>query len=103
MNTRQVCSNCSGELVEYQCALLCERCQILHERRSPEYQMKPKAFYRERFHGSERLFTACWREYRRMLASDIDAPQADTDVLIWLDELASERVNSGRSPFYIYG
>ena len=67
------------------------------------YTLKTKAGYRDKFDGSERLFNACWREYRRLLASDIDNPQSDADVMDWLEELASERVNSGRSPFYIYG
>ena len=67
------------------------------------YTLKAKADYRDLFDGSDRLFNDCWREYRRLLASDIDDPQSDEDVMQWLDELASERVNSGRSPFYIYG
>ena len=67
------------------------------------YKMQPAAHYRSKFDGSDALFSACWRQYRRLLASDIDNPTCDDDVLQWLDELASERVNDGRSPFYIYG
>jgi hypothetical protein len=65
--------------------------------------MQPVAHYRVKFDGSDSLFTSCWRQYRRLLANDIDNPQSDDDVLQWLDELASGRVNDGRSPFYIYG
>ena len=67
------------------------------------YKMQPVAHYRVKFDGSPALFAACWRQYRRLLASDIDNPTCDDDVFDWLEELASSRVNEGRSPFYIHG
>jgi hypothetical protein len=67
------------------------------------YQIKPAAFYRTQFAGSPALFSACWREYRRLLSSDIDNPRCDSDVLDWLDTLAADRVNDGGSEFFIYG
>ena len=67
------------------------------------YRLLPAAHYRTQFAGSPALFSSCWREYRRLLASDIDDPASDSDVLDWLDQLAYERVNNGGSRFYIYG
>ena len=67
------------------------------------YHLAPAAFYRTQFDGSPALFSACWREYRRLLSSDIDNPQCDSDVLDWLDTLAGHRVNDSGSEFYIYG
>ena len=67
------------------------------------YQIKPAAHYRAQFDGSPALFTACWRKYRRLLSSDIDDPQCDSDVLDWLETLAGHRVNDSGSAFYIYG
>ena len=67
------------------------------------YQLLPAAHYRAQFDGSPALFTACWRKYRRLLSSDIDNPQCDSDVLDWLETLAGHRVNDSGSTFYIYG
>ena len=67
------------------------------------YKMQPAAHYREKFDGSLALFKSCWKQYRRLLASDIDDPTSDDDVLGWLEELAAGRVNDGGSSFYIYG
>ena len=67
------------------------------------YRLLPAAHYRTQFAGSPALFSACWREYRRLLSSDIDDPQSDSDVLDWLDGLAADRVNDSGSAFYIYG
>lgn len=67
------------------------------------YQLKPKAYYRRLFDGSDRLFDYCWKQYRALLRSDIDNPRDDSDVVGWLTDLASHSVNSSRSSFYIYG
>ena len=68
------------------------------------YTLQPPAHYRDRFDGSPRLFRACWRQYRAWMAEGaIDDPTTDQDVLDWLDSIAAERVNDGRSSFYIYG
>lgn len=50
-----------------------------------------------------RLFSACWRQYCAYLRSAIDNPHSDSDVLDWLDSIASEKVNNPKSKFYIYG
>jgi hypothetical protein len=67
------------------------------------YRLLPAAHYRAQFDGSPALFSTCWREYRRLLSSDIDDPRCDSDVLDWLDTLAGHHVNDGESAFYIYG
>ena len=67
------------------------------------YRLLPAAHYRAQFDASPALFSSCWREYRRLLSSDIDNPQSDSDVLDWLDTLAADRVNDGGSAFYIHG
>jgi len=67
------------------------------------YQLQPAAHYRTQFDGSAALFSSCWRQYRRLIASDIDDPQSDDDVFEWLEELAAARVNNSGSSFYIYG
>lgn len=67
------------------------------------YQLQPKAYYRKRFISSERLFNACWNQYRQWLNGAIDDPQSDEDVLQWLDNIASEKVNNSQSSFFIYG
>ena len=60
-----------------------------------------KAQARKQFDGSTGLFNVCWREYLRACRSDdTDAP---SDVLEFLDQEASFRVNNPKSRFYIYG
>jgi len=67
------------------------------------YKLKAKSYYRRKFDGSDRLFNTCWNQYRNWLNSAIDDPQEDSDVLDWLDSIASEKVNNSKSTFYIYG
>jgi len=67
------------------------------------YTLQPRAHYRTTFDGSDSLFRAAWKQYRRYLADSIDNPTCDADVLDWLDSIASELVNDSDSPFYIYG
>ena len=67
------------------------------------YKLHPAAHYRTQFDGSEALFSSCWRQYRRLLAGDIDNPRSDDDVFGWLEELAAARVNNAGSSFYTYG
>lgn len=57
-----------------------------------------KAEARKKFRGSTALFNACWKQYLR------DSDDTDiNDVMDYLDELASSRVNNSASRFYIYG
>jgi len=67
------------------------------------YKMPPKRVFRDRFKGSDALFEACWRQYRQYLNGAIDDPTCDDDVMGWLESIASERVNSSSSRFYLYG
>lgn len=67
------------------------------------YRLQRPGYYRTLFDGSDRLFAACWRQYREYLNGGIDDPSCDADVIDWLDALASEKVNNPRSTFYIYG
>ena len=53
--------------------------------------------------SSERLFEACWRQYRAWIKGAIDDPKNINDVLDWLNQIASEKVNDPKSSFYIYG
>ena len=55
------------------------------------------------FAGSLRLFDSCWREYGNLLAGGWDEPTSQLDVDQALDQIAAEKVNNPRSPFYIYG
>ena len=61
-----------------------------------------KRLAQRRFDGSQDLFDACWREYRRLL-SGTDDPSELNDVLSWLDTIATGKVNNPRSRFFIYG
>lgn len=67
------------------------------------YTLKAPEYYARQFDGSRRLFRACWRWYRAALRGAIDNPQADRDVIMWLDARAQELVNNPRSSFYIHG
>ena len=67
------------------------------------YRLQPPRYYRPKFDGSDRLFRACWRQYRGWLNGAIDAPACDDDVMDWLEQIAAQRVNDGDSPFYMYG
>jgi hypothetical protein len=67
------------------------------------YSLKKKAYYWKKFDGSYRLFNACWDQYRRWLKGSIDDPWSDSDVMNWLDQIASEKVNNSKSVFYIHG
>jgi len=70
---------------------------------SERYILKPRSYYQGRFDGGRELFSACWRQYRTYLNGAIDDPRDDRDVLHWLDEIASERVNDCKSRFFIRG
>ena len=68
------------------------------------YELKPMAYYRKLVKGSSgRLFGAAWRQYRAWLNGAIDDPKCDQDVLDWLEQIISAKVNNPRSQFYIYG
>ena len=68
------------------------------------YTLKRKSYYSKNFVGSSRLFDSCWRVYSGYLAQGaIDSPKSDADVYDWLDSIASEKVNSSSSSFFIYG
>ena len=58
---------------------------------------------RKNFDGSNRLFDNCWKTYKRYLNGSIDDPNNLSDVVGWLDSIASEKVNNEKSIFYIYG
>lgn len=64
---------------------------------------KIKKLARINFDGSQELFNACWRQYMTWLNGAIDDPKALSDVINWLDQIASEKVNNPKSRFYIYG
>ncbi len=64
------------------------------------YVLQPFSYYRPKFRGSLALKRACWRQY---LNGAIDDPTCDQDVMDWLENIASERVNNPKSRFYIYG
>lgn len=67
------------------------------------YTLQAPRYYRKAFRGSDRLFRACWRQYRQWLEGAIDNPREDRDVHEWLESIAAERVNNSRSPFYLRG
>ena len=67
------------------------------------YTLQNPSHYAQSFDGSARLFRACWNQYRSWLRGAIDNPESDADVLDWLDQIASEKVNNPNSAFYIYG
>lgn len=67
------------------------------------YQLKPRSYYRTKFDGSDELFASCWSHYRSLLTGSIDGPKTDDDVMRWLDEIASLKVNDPGSRFFIHG
>jgi hypothetical protein len=67
------------------------------------YKLQKPSYYRLQTDMSDRLFRTCWRVYRNYLRDSIDNPQSDSDVLDWLDQIASERVNDSSSTFYLRG
>jgi len=58
---------------------------------------------RNQFSGSDELFESCWRQYRSFVNGATDDPTELGDVTDWLEQIASEKVNSSSSKFYIYG
>jgi len=74
-----------------------------------QWELTPKAWKAikkcaaKRFDGSGALFDACWNQYKQWLNGAIDSPENISDVMNWLDNIASEKVNNPRSRFYIYG
>ncbi len=68
-----------------------------------KYVLQKPHVYRHSFRGSDRLFRACWTQYRRYLVGSIDDPTCDDDVAGWLDSIASEKVNNSKSVFYLRG
>lgn len=68
------------------------------------YKLGRPSAYRGGFKGSDRLFRACWGDYRRWLRNGaMGLPQEMMEVRHWLDAIASDKVNNSRSRFYIYG
>ena len=67
------------------------------------YKLQRPSYYRPMFDGGDRLFACAWRTYVRWRAGSIDSPDSDDEVVGWLNQIASERVNNSRSSFYIYG
>ena len=67
------------------------------------YVLQAPRYYRSRVRMSERLFRACWSQYRRWLAGAIDDPKRDEDVIGWLNSIAAERVNNSQSTFFLRG
>jgi hypothetical protein len=68
------------------------------------YNLKTKAYYRALFKNeSDRLFNAAWNQYVKYLRGSIDDPIDDDEVISWLDQIISEKVNNPKSIFYIYG
>ena len=66
--------------------------------------MEKKQYYQKRFEGSDSLFEACWRQLLRWIREGaIDTPIDDQQVMGWLDQIAAEKVNDSRSPYFIYG
>lgn len=58
---------------------------------------------RKNFDGSDRLFNACWSQYKKWLKNSIDSPSCQEDIDVWLNCIASKKVNDFNSEFYIYG
>lgn len=70
---------------------------------TPKHWRAIRACARKRVGGSERLFNACWRQYRAYVNGATADPQNIDDVTGWINSIASEKVNDSRSTFYIYG
>jgi hypothetical protein len=73
------------------------------------YKLNKRDYYFKRYKceyghsfGSDAFRRACWRTYLGYLRGT-DDPQSDSDVLGWLENIASEKVNNPKSKFYIYG
>ena len=70
---------------------------------TPAVWKQIKRVANNKFDGSTALFEACWRQYRGYLKGSIDDPKSMSDVMDWLDNIASEKVNNPNSRFYIHG
>ena len=62
-----------------------------------------KRLAQQRFEGSPKLFTSCWKVYKGWLAQEVNSPGCIGDVLKDLDQIASKKVNNSRSLFYMHG
>jgi len=47
-----------------------------------KYQLKKRSEYRAKFNGSDELFSACWKKYRRDLRRAIDDRDPDISLII---------------------
>ena len=55
------------------------------------------------FNTSKRLFNSAWKQYIVYLRGSIDNPIDDNDIVNWIEQIISEKVNNPKSSFYIYG
>ena len=60
--------------------------------------------FERHFEGSQGLFNYCWRKWREYVrASGNGVTTAAEDVLMFLNDVASEQVNNPKSKYYLYG
>lgn len=68
------------------------------------YTLKPYLHYRALLpRDGDRIVRAAWFQYTTWLGGAIDDPTSDDDVIAWLEQIISEKVNNPRSSFYIHG
>ena len=63
------------------------------------YRVKHPKHYRKQFDGSNNLFKECWANFLHSSPNVED----DSEVIDYLDAVASELVNDEESEFYLYG
>jgi len=63
-----------------------------------------KSIRKEFTDSNNRLFDAAWRQLATWVRQGaIDDPTCEADIINWIDQIISEKVNNPRSRFYIYG
>lgn len=58
---------------------------------------------RKKFEGSNNLFDVCWKDMLSLIRDGMEEPESEEETMRVLDDIASQKVNSPRSKFYIYG
>ena len=72
--------------------------------RNAVFLLKEK-IYLKHFKGNSSLalFKSAWAEYIGYLRGAIDDPEDESDIVNWLEQIISVKVNNPKSKYYIYG
>jgi hypothetical protein len=70
-----------------------------------EVSLHKEKIYLKHFKGNSsiELFKSAWAEYIGYLRGAIDDPDDESDIVNWIEQIISAKVNNPKSKFYIYG